>query len=93
MNVRQFQGSNLHTTDGGATGIVELSFGETVSYSGIYEVIHGDAQTDLGLTLVALRGEKVQRCLRCGEEVRLRLVHAAPHISEDDDFSSSHEPR
>jgi hypothetical protein len=86
MNVRQFQGSSIHTTDGHHADIVELGPGEIVPRSGIYQVIHGDEQKGTETTVVAIRGERVERCGSCGEEVRLRLIHAAPHVSEDGDF-------
>ena len=64
-----------------------LRCGDTVPQSGIYEALHMQHNADSeGLSVVALRGETVQPCADCGEEVRLRLLHAAPHISEDADF-------
>lgn len=62
-----------------------LRSGDTVRQSGIYEALHTHEESQ-GVSVVALRGETVKACTACGEEVRLRLVHAAPHISEDADF-------
>ena len=70
-----------------------LRSGEIVPRSGIYEVIHTThaAEPDSeGMTLVAVRGDVVRPCGSCGDQVRLRLVYAAPHISEDGDFSHNH---
>lgn len=73
--------------DGGNAPPLLLQCGDTVPQSGIYEALHTQHEADShGVSVVAIRGEKVQPCTACGEEVRLRLVHAAPHISEDADF-------
>lgn len=66
-----------------------LYCGEIVPHSGIYEAIHNRHNPDSeGSHVVALRGEFVQPCKSCGDQVRLRLLYAAPHISEDGDFSN-----
>jgi hypothetical protein len=63
--------------------------GEVVSRSGIYEVIHPPHETmadsDMN-AVVVIRGESIKPCPSCGDQVHLRLVYAAPHISEDGDF-------
>jgi hypothetical protein len=69
-----------------------LRCGEVVTRSGIYEAIHHhhddeESENEAG-ALIALRGEMVRPCHTCGELVCLRLVYAAPHISEDGDFAS-----
>jgi hypothetical protein len=70
-----------------------LRCGEVVTRSGIYEAIHHHHRSDEESgneagALIALRGEMVRPCHTCGELVCLRLVYAAPHISEDGDFAS-----
>ena len=37
-------------------------------------------------SVVALRRETVEPCKSCGDQVRLRLMYSAPHLSEDSDF-------
>ena len=81
--------SPLNESDGSGEGDLILRSGDTVSRSGIYEVIHAlhDADADsTGSAVIAIRGEHVGPCQTCGDRVLLRLVHAAPHISEDGDF-------
>jgi hypothetical protein len=69
-----------------------LQYGEIVQESGIYEAIHKTPDVDeQGLTIVAVRGEKVKPCAACGEKISLRLLRSAPHISEDADFACPHE--
>jgi predicted secreted Zn-dependent protease len=59
--------------------------GEKVPRSGIYEAIHASHGLE-SYEVVAVRGEMVKRCNDCGAEVHLRLIYAAPHVSEDSDF-------
>jgi len=64
-----------------------LSCGDVVPLSGIYEFLHpSDDRSHESELVVAIRGERIQPCQSCGEQVQLKLVHAAPHISEDHDF-------
>jgi hypothetical protein len=64
-----------------------LRRGDIVPESGIYEATHKRPNADEhAFSVVAVRGERVQPCVACGEEVFLRLVRSAPHISEDADF-------
>ncbi|HEY3930411.1 MAG TPA: hypothetical protein VGL89_18705 [Candidatus Koribacter sp.] len=64
-----------------------LRCGEVVPLSGIYEFVHpSHDQEQQSEMVVAIRGEHVEPCRGCGEHVLLRLLHAAPHISEDHDF-------
>ena len=64
-----------------------LRCGEVVPLSGIYEFVHSSHDRDQESEMVvAIRGEHVEPCSGCGEHVLLRLLHAAPHISEDHDF-------
>jgi len=57
--------------------------GEIVRRSGIYEICHSDEpRVSVLLTMNTI----FPFCRRCGELVRYKLLHAAPHISEDPDF-------
>ena len=79
----------VNEPDGNSEEELILRSGDTVSRSGIYEVIHAlhDADADsTGSAVIATRGEHVGPCQTCGDRVLLRLVYAAPHISEDGDF-------
>ena len=58
--------------------------GDVVEDSGIYEICHSDEPRT---TLLLLRNSFFPYCRKCGETVRFRLLQAAPHISEDPDFS------
>jgi hypothetical protein len=58
--------------------------GEPVEHSGIYEICHSDEPRT---TLLLIRNSFFPYCRQCGDSVRFRLVQAAPHISEDPDFS------
>jgi hypothetical protein len=64
----------------------DLNPGETVKQSGIYEICHSDEPRT---TLLLLRNSFFPFCRQCGNSVRYRLLHAAPHISEDPDFSEA----
>jgi hypothetical protein len=63
-----------------------LNPGETVEQSGIYEICHSDEPRT---ALLLLRNSFFPYCRRCGDLVRFKLLHAAPHISEDPDFSEA----
>ena len=79
----------VNEPDGNSEEELILRSGDTVSRSGIYEVIHAlhDADADsTGSAVIAIRGEHVGPCQACGDRVLLRLVYAAPYISEDGDF-------
>jgi len=74
-------------TRGGKNSAKELLVrcGEKVPRSGIYEAIHESHDSE-PYEVVAVRGELVTPCSDCGKQVHLRLVYAAPHVSEDMDF-------
>lgn len=59
--------------------------GEKVPKSGIYAAIH-ESHNFEAYEVVAVRGEMVMPCNDCGRQVQLRLIYAAPHVSEDSDF-------
>ncbi len=54
-----------------------------VEHSGIYEICHVDEPR---VTVVLTRNTIFPLCRRCGDAVRYKLIHSAPHISEDPDF-------
>ena len=58
--------------------------GTFVPRSGLYEICHADENR---ATVVFRKDEIFPVCLQCGERVRYKLLHAAPHISEDPDFA------
>ena len=60
-----------------------ISPGEIVTRSGIYEICHSDEPR---VTVMLTVNTIFPFCRRCGELVRYKLLHAAPHISEDEDF-------
>lgn len=60
-----------------------LTPGEAVKESGIYEICHADEPR---ITVFLQRNTLFPYCKRCGEQVRYKLIQAAPHISEDPDF-------
>lgn len=58
--------------------------GAVVPHSGLYEICHADE----GRTTVVFRKDEIfPACRQCGDRVRYKLLRAAPHISEDPDFS------
>ena len=57
---------------------------ELVAESGLYEICH---RNEPRTSVVLVRGERFPVCNNCGEEVRYKLLQAAPHISEDPDFA------
>lgn len=56
---------------------------ERIPQSGIYESLHSSGGTN---TVVLTRDQEFPTCAECGTKVRFRLVRAAPHIKEDEDF-------
>lgn len=63
--------------------------GKFVPFSGLYEICHAD---EARASVVFTKEEVFPECRRCGSRVRYKLLHAAPHISEDPDFAASQEP-
>lgn len=63
-----------------------LNPGEMVDQSGIYEICHSDEPRTV---LLLLRNSFFPYCRQCGSSVRFKLLHAAPHISEDPDFNEA----
>ena len=60
-----------------------LQPGTLVSQSGLYEICHnGESRS----TVILIKSTVFPYCRDCGEDVRFRLIKAAPHISEDPDF-------
>jgi len=58
--------------------------GEIVTVSGMYIVEHGGSHKPLMKRFFPM-GLTVPKCPSCGR-VRITLQHAAPYISEDEDF-------
>jgi hypothetical protein len=56
---------------------------ERIPKTGIYESMHANGHTG---TVVLIRNQEFPACTECGVQVRFRLVRAAPHIREDEDF-------
>jgi hypothetical protein len=56
---------------------------ERIPQTGIYESVHANGSTT---TVVLVRDQEFPACRECGTQVRFRLVRAAPHIKEDQDF-------
>ena len=57
--------------------------GELICESGLYEICHkGEPRS----TVILIKNTVFPYCKDCGEDVRFRLIKAAPHISEDPDF-------
>ena len=91
MTIDKFRVLEIPRKHDGSSGVkLLLRSGDVVPRSGIYEIIHGSDHEDgvAGNTVVALRREIVQPCNTCGEQVQLRLVYEAPHVSEDPDFQA-----
>jgi hypothetical protein len=57
--------------------------GELIVISGIYEICHRDEPR---VKVLLVRNTIFPMCKRCADEVRYKMVRAAPHISEDPDF-------
>ncbi len=60
-----------------------LNPGELIQHSGVYEICHED---ETRATVILMRDTVFPYCRQCGDRVRYKLVQAAPHISEDQDF-------
>ena len=58
--------------------------GDEVKESGVYEICHADEPK---ATALLLRNTFFPYCRQCGDLVRYKLIHSAPHISEDPDFT------
>ena len=68
---------------GGQQADCVLQPGTLVSESGLYEICHkGESRS----TVILIKNTVFPYCRDCGEDVRFRLIKAAPHISEDPDF-------
>ena len=78
--------SRLHSVHkkGSASGPL-FSAGETVSETGIYEVIHDGAHRTAH-EVVMLNGTPFPACDTCATKVRFRLIRTAPYIFQDADF-------
>jgi hypothetical protein len=76
----QYQNKNLTKFD---QSDCSLNPGDAVEQSGIYEICHADEPR---AAVVLTRNSFFPFCKRCGEAVRFKLIHAAPHIAEDPDF-------
>jgi hypothetical protein len=59
---------------------------QRVPHAGLYAICHADEER---ATVVFTKDEIFPQCRQCGEKVRYKLLHAAPHISEDPDFAES----
>ncbi|MGC2109205.1 MAG: hypothetical protein WA655_06780 [Candidatus Korobacteraceae bacterium] len=60
---------------------------DRVPGSGVYQVLHYRHRLYHEVTI--LRGETFPNCSECGDNVRFRLVRAAPMIEEDRNFGRS----
>lgn len=78
MNVKEYNPTLFDQSD------CLLTPGEAVKESGIYEICHVDEPR---IMVFLLRNTLFPYCKRCAHQVRYKLVHAAPHISEDPDFT------
>jgi hypothetical protein len=61
--------------------------GDAVQQPGVYAVLHGKQHREPHDVLVLRTLGAFPACRDCGDEVRYRLVLAAPHILTDEDFS------
>jgi hypothetical protein len=57
-----------------------------VPESGIYRVFHSEHRVSHEVTLVG--GQDFPRCSVCAEDVHFELLHSAPEIDPDANFSS-----
>ncbi len=57
--------------------------GTLICESGLYEICHKDEPRS---TVILIKNTLFPDCTNCGEDVRFKLIKAAPHISEDPDF-------
>jgi hypothetical protein len=62
-----------------------LNPGDGVPESGVYEVVHGNCESQ-ELEMIFLAGQTFPACRLCGSQVRFQLKRAVPHISEDRDL-------
>lgn len=69
--------------ESGSSSECPFSAGDPVPQTGIYEICH---QHEVKGTAVFLRFDYFPPCSCCGKRVRYRLLHAAPHLTEDPDF-------
>jgi hypothetical protein len=60
--------------------------GEPVPESGIYRVFHPEHRVSHEVTLVG--GQDFPRCSHCGANVHFELLHSAPGIDQDPNFST-----
>jgi len=60
--------------------------GEQVPESGVYRVFHSEHRVSHEVTLVG--GQDFPRCSACGQNVHFELLHAAPEIDQDPNFST-----
>lgn len=56
---------------------------ERIPQTGIYELVHASGNIN---TVVLVRDDEFPACRECGTRARFRLLRAAPHIREDQDF-------
>jgi hypothetical protein len=62
-----------------------LNAGDGVPESGVYEVVHGNCESQ-ELEMIFLVGQTFSPCRLCGSQVHFQLKRAVPHISEDRDL-------
>jgi hypothetical protein len=56
-----------------------LQAGESVTFSGVYKVVHSGQQSEAYYVL-ALRGATFPGCLRCADQVKFQLALSAIHV-------------
>ena len=64
-----------------------LQAGESVTFSGVYKVVHS-AQHRQAHFVLALRGETYPGSLRCSDQVKFRLALSAVHVVTHPFFDS-----
>ena len=69
------------------TSIIYCTSGSRVPQSGIYEMIHRGRHRQPH-EVVLISGNLFPCCEGCGENLRFRLLRAAPYIFHDQDFAS-----
>jgi hypothetical protein len=60
--------------------------GERVPQSGVYRVFHSEHRVSHEVTLVG--AQDFPRCSHCGTNVHFELLHSAPEIDQDKNFST-----
>jgi hypothetical protein len=60
--------------------------GEPVPQSGVYRVFHAEHRVSHEVTLVA--AQDFPRCSHCGNNVHFEMLHSAPEIDQDRNFST-----